>query len=79
MSEDSFELSKSDVRGRRSNKGATKKQERHSYDDESQERHRKQAGKRKHSKFHEEPAWVLDNEDYEDSPYEDFIDPKMIK
>ena len=81
MNEDSsFELSKAEVRGKRSNKGATKKKfVKKMYDEDVQEHSRKQAGKKGHSRFHEEPTWVLDEDEYAGDPYEDIIDPRMIK
>lgn len=77
---DDFILDKSEVRGKRSNKGQTKKShERHTFDDDAHEQPRKQAGKRKHSRFYEQPEYQLEDEDFEDEPYADMIDPKMIK
>ena len=78
MKDEDFELSKSEVRGKRSNKGDTKKKfERHSFDDEAHVHNRKAAGKRKHSRFHE--VEDFSEEELDEDGIWAMIDPRMIK
>ena len=70
-------LTKSDVRGKRSNRGYTRKKfERHYFDDEANDHSRKAAGKRGHSRVHPVEEQL---DDVIDDPYSDIIDVKKIK
>lgn len=67
-------LTKSDVRGKRAPKNHTiKRGHKHQFDDQINEH----GTKRGHSRMF--GADILSLEDYEDEPYADLIDPKLIR